>query len=291
MSVKELRPKLDPETCAVCGRRMLQGEAVNWYLAPDSSRHPVCELCVPRAERARWVREREGEQLMPMRPARASRAGVFERMGRFFGAGGEERFEIEEIETPSEPATDQISRRRARSARRREQPPPVVDEPRSVRAVPTGPAARLGQGLALFNESQFPRTIAGLSRSLGDPQAAVVNNPDAGVEIYVGWDIVWYSYRVDLGDATEPVEQSGRGNDTAELATEVIDWNAVADDYGRLILREGAATEAERPGSAPEAGPEPSAGQGTGDEPGPEQRSELPSESREDDPPRVYGGD
>lgn len=291
MSVKELRPKLDPETCAVCGRRMLQGEAVNWYLAPDSSRHPVCELCVPRAERARWVREREGEQLMPMRPARAARAGIFERMGRFFGAGGEERFEIEEIETSAEPAADQVSRRKARNAKRREPPPPVAAEPRSVRAVPTGPAARLAQGLALFNESQFPRTIAGLSRSLGDPQVAAVNNPDASVEIYVGWDIVWYSYRVDLGDATEPVEQSGRGNDTAELVADVIDWNAVADDYGRLILREGAAADAARPDSAPDAGSEP----GTGPEPeavsSADPHSELPAETREDDPPRVYGGD
>ncbi|MBI4898543.1 MAG: hypothetical protein HY827_09295 [Actinobacteria bacterium] len=271
MSVKELKPKLDPETCAVCGRRMLQGEVVNWYLTPDSSRHPVCELCVSRAERARWVRERDGEQLMPMRPARAARAGIFRRMGRFFGADGEERFGIEEFEQPAEVAADQVSRRKARSAKRREPSPPVAEEPRSVRAVPTGPAARLAQGLALFNESQFPRTIAGLSRSLGDPQVAAVNKADASVEVFVGWDIVWYSYRVDLGDATEPVEQSGRGNDTAELAGEVADWNAVADDYGRLILRESAATETTRP----EPKPEP----------------ERTAESREDDPPRVYGGD
>lgn len=243
MSVKELKPKLDPESCAVCGRRLLQGEVVNWYVAPDSSRRPVCELCVPRAERARWVREREGEQLMPLRPVRATRAGITKRVGRFFGSGGEDEFEIEQFDTAAQPADDQQSRRKVRAARRkgREVPPPIVtDPPRSVRAVPTGPMAKLVQGLALFNDSQFPRTIAGLSRSLGDPQVAAVNASDNNVEVYVGWDIVWYSYRIDLGDATEPVEQSGRGNDTAELSDVVQGWNALADDYGRLLLRESA---------------------------------------------------
>ena len=60
MAAMEVRPKLDPETCSICVRRLLQGEQVNFYVAPDSSRRVVCELCVPRAERVRWVREREG---------------------------------------------------------------------------------------------------------------------------------------------------------------------------------------------------------------------------------------
>lgn len=249
MSEKVLKPKLDPETCAVCGRRLLQGEQVNWYVAPGSGRRVVCELCVPRAERARWVREREGEgeQIMPPRPARAARAGVIKRIGDFFGAGGEREgeLEIEQFPAAGQPVGEHHSRRRDRAARRRERdtksaqaPPLGPQQPRSVRAVPTGTAAKLAQGLELFNSSQFPRTIAGLSRSLGDPQVAAVNDSDASVAVYVGWDIVWYSYRVDLGDATGPVEQSGRGNDTAELATTVTEWNAIADSYGRLLLRE-----------------------------------------------------
>ena len=94
--------------------------------------------------------------------------------------------------------------------------------------------------------SQFPRTIAGLTRSLGDPQVAAVNDSDNSIEVFVGWDIAWYSYRVSLGDATEPVEQSGRGNDTIELADRITDWNAAADGFGRLFLTEpGAASPAE----------------------------------------------
>ena len=86
--------------------------------------------------------------------------------------------------------------------------------------------------------SQFPRTIAGLTRSLGDPHVAAVNDADNSIEVFVGWDIAWYSYRVSLGDATEPVEQSGRGNDQIELADRIKNWNAAADGFGRLFLTE-----------------------------------------------------
>lgn len=264
MNVKELRPSLDPETCAVCGRRLLQGEVVNWYVAPDSSRRAVCELCVPRAERARWMRERDGEPIVPLRPTRAARGGVMKRIGDFFGARDADELELEEFEMPSEPVEDQPARRRVRTIRRdaeKVDDPVVPPAPREVRAVPTGPAAQLAQGLELFNESQFPRIIAGLSRSLGDPQVAAVNDNAGNVDIYVGWDIAWYSYRVDLGDAGDPVEQSGRGNDTVELADRVTDWNARADDYGRLVL-------------VGEVQPEPPA----------------PSTPPGDDRPDVYGG-
>ena len=57
----------------------------------------------------------------------------------------------------------------------------------TVAAVPTGPESRLERGLELFNLSQFPRTIAGLSRSLGDPKVAAVNAVEGtAVDIWVG---------------------------------------------------------------------------------------------------------
>jgi hypothetical protein len=247
MPTREVRPKLDPETCSVCGRRLLQGEEINWFVAPDSSRHVVCELCVPRAERARWVREREGEEIVQLRPTRGERVGLFRRMTDFFAAP-----DVDETDSfasaPSERA-DQVSRREARATRRRDRKEPSVPpppEPRDIRAIPTGAESRLEQGLELFNMSQFPRTIAGLTRSLGDPQVAAVNDSDNSIEVFVGWDIAWYSYRVSLGDATEPVEQSGRGNDTIELADRITNWNAAADGFGRLFLTEpGAASPAE----------------------------------------------
>lgn len=234
MDVKEVRPNVEPETCTVCGRRLLQGESVNWYVTPDSVRRAVCELCIPRAERARWARERDGEEIVQVRPVRGERRGMFGRVAEFFG--GAEPDDTEDFADRPAPSR----RREQRAARRRdhqEEAPPLP--PRDVKAVPTEPDARIDQGIELFNLSQFPRTIAGLTRSLGDAQATVFNNTDGTVEVIVGWDIAWYSYRVTIGDATEPVEQSGRGNDVGELAGRVTAWNAAADGFGRLFLIDG----------------------------------------------------
>jgi hypothetical protein len=240
MAVKEVRPHLDPESCSICGRRLLQGEQVNFYVAPDSSRRVVCELCVPRAERVRWVREREGEEIVQLRPARSERAGMLRRVADFFGAS-EPAEEDDFAGGAARP--EQESRRRTRAERRsardgaQAEPPEFEPKSRDVLAVPTGPESRLERGLELFNMSQFPRTIAGLSRSLGEPQVSAINGVDGtAVDIWVGWDLAWYAYRVTLGDPTEPVEQSGRGNDIDELAGEVEHWNAGADGYGRLFL-------------------------------------------------------
>jgi hypothetical protein len=245
MPVKELRPYLDPESCSICGRRLLQGEQFNHYVAPDSSRRVVCELCVPRAERVRWVREREGEEIVQLRPTRSERAGFFRRVVDFFGAaeiaeeddfaGGSARPE------PEHGRRDRASRRSGRSAA--QEAPAIEIIQRDVAAVPTEPESRLERGLELFNNSQFPRTIAGLSRSLGDPQVAAVNAVEGtAVDIWVGWDLAWYAYRVTLGDPTEPVEQSGRGNDIDELERENLDWNAGADGFGRLFISGSAET-------------------------------------------------
>jgi hypothetical protein len=221
---------------------LLQGEQVNWYVAPDASRRVVCELCVPRAERVRWVREREGEEIVQLRPVRGERAGMFRRVADFFGAA-EPAEEDDFAGGAARP--EQEGRRRTRAERRsaREEPPEFEPKPRDVLAVPTEPEARLERGLELFNLSQFPRTIAGLSRSLGDAKVSAINAVDGtAVDIWVGWDLAWYAYRVTLGDPTEPVEQSGRGNDIDELNGEVDNWNAGADGYGRLFLIDGAET-------------------------------------------------
>lgn len=261
MRTKEIRPSLNPETCAVCGRRLLQGELQTRFVAPDGVRHVVCELCLPRAERARWVREREGEQPLGPRPTPKKRSGRMRRMIEWFGgAEQEESVFDEELDLPVEPeseADDKISPAFQPRARERQSRLPKIELPplreshppergasasprRDVTAVPTGEEAKLQRGLELFNHSQFPRTIAGLTRSLGLPQVAILHAGGNSVEIFVAWGISWYSYRVDLGDSTEPVELSGRGNDSAELDDVVGEWNVMADEGGILVLKLGA---------------------------------------------------
>lgn len=288
MRTKEIRPTLDPETCAVCGRRLLQGEMQTRFVAPDGTRHVVCELCIPRADRARWVRERDGEQPLGPRPPAQRRAGSFRRMIDWFGGAQPGRAEEDDelafeaaVPPPedAEPGIQAQPRGRERRSRlpnlnvpqpgfsqkgrqpRGEQPSQPKPAQPLVTAVPTDEEAKLQRGLELFNHSQFPRTIAGLTRSLGLPQVAILHAGGNSVEIFVAWGISWYSYRVDLGDATEPVELSGRGNDSAELAGVVGDWNVIVDEGGVLVLKladaapEPAKTEAEEPATQPPVGP------------------------------------
>ncbi len=44
--------------CEICARRLLRGEHPSVFLA-DGEMHEVCELCVPRALNAGWVRTSE----------------------------------------------------------------------------------------------------------------------------------------------------------------------------------------------------------------------------------------
>jgi hypothetical protein len=255
MRTKEIRPTLDPETCAVCERRLLQGEMQTRFVSPDGSRHIVCELCIPRADRLRWVREREGEQPLGPLPPAPRRPGMMRRVIDWFGGADQgDRLDDDEAARVAGATTGDATDRMAARQRRRsrlpkiETPQPEADRKarvevpaqpvrqRNVTAVPTDEEAKLQRGLELFNHSQFPRTIAGLTRSLGLPQVAILHAGGNSVEIFVAWGISWYSYRVDLGDATEPVELSGRGNDSAELGDVVGEWNVIADEGGVLVL-------------------------------------------------------
>lgn len=47
----EVRPKLDVQHCALCGRTILTGEVTELYNAPQADDHPmiVCSICRPKA--------------------------------------------------------------------------------------------------------------------------------------------------------------------------------------------------------------------------------------------------
>ena len=87
----------------------------------------------------------------------------------------------------------------------------------------------------LFNASQYRRTVAGIAKSLGAPQASVValSGVNAEVVVTVAWDISWYQYRV-TADAS-PVRLAERGHDPEELEGSFTDWNAHMEDDGRVV--------------------------------------------------------
>ncbi len=88
-----------------------------------------------------------------------------------------------------------------------------------MRAVPTTAEVKVERALSLFNESRHQRTVAGLARWLGQPWVTAMPDPDAPgtVTVLVAWELSWYLYRVDLGDAAEPVAQPGKGDELDDI--------------------------------------------------------------------------
>lgn len=231
---KELRPFHDHVTCDVCGRTILKGERTEAYLAPGGERHAVCELCSVRAEHAGWIRE-SGQDALPNRGPRPTERRPL--LGRL------RRRPAEPVEEREEPFQDEFEPAPANG----EPPAPVErprgrpQDPRHVRAVPTTAEVKVERALGLFNASEHQRTVAGLSRSLGLPWATAVPDPDqpSTVTVLVAWELSWYRYRVDLGDAAEPVSLQTKGDELGDIDEQLRAWNAGLDAEGRLVIGVG----------------------------------------------------
>jgi hypothetical protein len=88
----------------------------------------------------------------------------------------------------------------------------------------------------LFNASQYRRTIGGVAKSLGEPQASIValSGVNAELIVTVAWDISWYQYRV-TPDSAQPVRLAERGHELEEIDERYEEWNARVEADGRLV--------------------------------------------------------
>ena len=236
---KELRPIHDEVACDVCGRTILKGERTETYLAPGGERKLVCELCGSRALHAGWIRESAHGDMPAARRPHEPRRSILSRLrrGRDAAPAGESTEEpaAEEWEPPAEP----VSAAEEEPAEPR--PPSRPKDPRHVRAIPTNDEVKVERALELFNGSDHTRTIAGIARTLGGPWVSANPDPVASseVNVVVAWELSWYRYRVDLGDADEPVALVEKGQELAELPEELRDWNGTASDDGLLAAGVG----------------------------------------------------
>jgi hypothetical protein len=276
VSTRAIRTSAAADACDVCGRTLLRGEHAEVYVS-GGSRRSVCELCTSRALNGGWVREGTVPEYDGSSDRIDRRRSFFSRLRSrrdVAPAGETELVPPEDEAVADEPglqapagvggfeSPDPLprmterrapgSRRRDRAAARerdrgtgasgsgrdRERDRNVPREPRHVRAVPTSVENRISSAVTLFNDSEHPRTVSGIARSLGLPDVSVhPSDPVASVvNVVVSWELCWYRYEVDLSDEVPSVRSAGQGYELDELSVLERQNNATADDRGRLLL-------------------------------------------------------
>jgi hypothetical protein len=100
------------------------------------------------------------------------------------------------------------------------------------------PRSRLDRAVERFNGSGAARTVAGLTRTLGEPRVSIgaAAGSPSEVRVTVAWDLCWYQWGVDLGDELRAVFQLDRGDEIGQLDGSARQWNAHAEEEGRLAL-------------------------------------------------------
>jgi hypothetical protein len=257
--------------CDVCERRLLRGEQPDVFIGAGR-RRIVCELCAPRAAHEGWLRESDSQSLTlpPMRVRRGR--SLFERLrqvGRppgapaapaaeeaaqpydlFAGApdaeasaGSAAAARTQDVAAPGEPEADTqataLDPATAPSALDAQAPPPSREQaPRQEPAAIEEPSAYAQEAIAVFNASEFPRRVAGVTRSLGAPTVTVrsAEHLASVVTIVVAWELCWYRYEVDLSEPAAEAQVIAQGTELAELDREDRRANAAAAESGALVL-------------------------------------------------------
>jgi hypothetical protein len=113
------------------------------------------------------------------------------------------------------------------------------------------PQGRLERAVSRFNSSEAGRTVAGLMRTLGEPRVSIgaAAGSPSEVRITVAWELGWYQWGVDLGDELRAVFQLDKGEELDQLDGSARQWNARAEEGGRLALG------AKRPGQSRDGEP------------------------------------
>ena len=189
---------LAARTCAICERTLLVGERSVRYSPNGEDFVDVCPLCQDEAIDYGWLKE--GSPTTPVVSERRRKRTV---LGSLFES--------------RKPASE-----------------PVVDEPILRRL--SEPELAMVEAAELFNGSAFRRTVAGIAKSLGEPQASIVplSGTNTEVVVTVAWDISWYQYRV-TPESGQPVRLAERGHDPRELETMFTSWNARLTQDGRIV--------------------------------------------------------
>ena len=214
--------------CDVCGRTLLRGEHAAVFIS-GGSRKTVCELCTARAAHEGWIREGVDDSLGVRQRSRGGDRSILNRLRQRREAARE----AQEAWEANGQESDAV---RPRHVKQPEVVMPGPSPDRAVQAVPTNADLKIARALDMFNESDHPRTVAGVARSLGSPIVAVRPAAATGsvVSIVVGWELCWYRYEVDLADEAAGVRVIEKGFELGELEGADKVANAAAGDTGEL---------------------------------------------------------
>ncbi|HKJ35721.1 MAG TPA: hypothetical protein VKA36_04055 [Solirubrobacterales bacterium] len=247
----------EEQSCAVCGRRLLLGERSSPYVSREGAEVAVCELCKARAESAGWMRPEEVEAGSRSGPGRRRRrrrgdllGGLLARNERRRGDGGERAAGADRAEVDQAPPDDPDSE----PSEAREPEQPVERQRRAQRGAgrrrSSGEAPRttasaagpdVNEAVKAFNASENRRTIAGLSRSLGEPKVTAIAvrtaSGSTGARVTVAWELAWYQWEVGPGKRGPEIRQTAKGETTDQLHAADRKWNLNMDADGTLSPR------------------------------------------------------
>jgi hypothetical protein len=223
--------------CDVCARRLLRGEQPDYFIA-DGRRRLVCELCAPRATHEGWLREADAAADVSLPPTRPRRGRSFiDRLMQVAKQPAEssqpsERRGGRERGTPY----DLFGGEGAAGAVEAQSSEDGAAEHGEVAAA--APPTYLELAAAAFNDGEYPRRVAGVARSLGEPVVSVrsAEHLETVVRIVVAWELCWYRYEVDLGEEPVLAQAIGQGTELSELEREEREGNAIANPEGAIAI-------------------------------------------------------
>ncbi|HUA12358.1 MAG TPA: hypothetical protein VMA83_10165 [Solirubrobacteraceae bacterium] len=230
MATKTIATFQPEVSCDICERTLLRGETPDVFIGAGR-RHTVCELCAPRAAHEGWRREGEVPdlELPPARP-RHGTALLRRLRGRRPPA---EPVAAEPV--AAEPATVPFDRDET-GAPAAEAPADAFEQ--IVEPIALASAATpLTEAAAVFNESEFPRRIAGVARSLGAPEVSIwsAEHHAEVVRILIAWELSWYRYEVDLTEPQPTARVLEQGSELTELPRAERLANALVDPHGQIV--------------------------------------------------------
>jgi hypothetical protein len=79
-----------------------------------------------------------------------------------------------------------------------------------------------------FNASEAARTVAGLTRTLGEPRVSIgaAAGSAEAARITVAWELTWYQWAVASGEREQPIAELARGTELDQLDASARQWNA-----------------------------------------------------------------